>query len=100
MKEPCHNTVPTIDPATKRKRRKGGTSFSNSKQKKRRELKKKDLTCVGGRGTPSDLSKTCVVDEIGSWNWHLNLQPIEEEREDSGSRPPSMAESEHSTDSN
>ena len=46
MKEPSHNIVPTIDVATKRKSRMGGTSFSNLKQKKRKELKKNDLTCI------------------------------------------------------
>ena len=100
MKEPSDNTVLTIDVATKRKRRKGGTSFSTSKQRKRRELKKKDLTSIEGRGTPSNLSKQCHVDEIGSTNPHLNLNPIEEEGEDSGSRAPSMAESEHRINSN
>ena len=100
MKEPCHNTVPTTDLATKRKRRKGGTSFSNSKRKRWRELKKKDITCIEGRGTPSDFSKQCHVDEIGTLNPHLNLHPIEEEMEDTGSRAPSMAESEHRTNSN
>jgi hypothetical protein len=44
MKEPSDNTVPTIDVAAKRKRRKGGASFSTSKQRKRRELKKKDIS--------------------------------------------------------
>ena len=68
MKEPRHSIVHTINPATKRKRRKRGTSFSNSKQRKRIEFKKKDLTWIEGKGTMSDLSKTCVVDEIGSWN--------------------------------
>jgi hypothetical protein len=100
MKEPSDNTNPTIDVATKRKRRKGGTSFSNSKQKKRRELKKKDLTSIEGRGTPSDLSKPFAIDETGYLNMQLNLHPIEEEKEDSGSHAPSMAESEHRTNSN
>ena len=99
MKEPGHNTVPTIDLATKQKRIKGGTNFNNSKQRKRRELKKKDLTCIEGRGTPLVLSKQCHVDEIGSSNLHLNLQPIEE-RKDSGSRAPSMAESKYRTNFN
>jgi hypothetical protein len=63
MKEPSDKTVPTIDVATKRKRSKGGTSFSNSKQKKRRELKKNDLTSIEGREIPSNLSKPFAIDE-------------------------------------
>lgn len=97
MKETGHKAE---DVATKRKRRKGGTSFSNSKQRKRRELKKKDLTSIEGRGTPSDLSKQIPIDEIGHSNPQLILDRIEEEREDSGSRAQSMAESEHPTNSN
>lgn len=99
MKEPSDNTVPTIDLSTKRKRRKGGTNFSTSKQRRRKELKKKDLTCIDRRGTPSDFSKQCQVDEIGSTNPQLNLHPIEEERKDSGLRAPSTAKSEHRTNS-
>ena len=95
MKEPDHNTISTIDPGKKRKKRKGGTSFSNSKQRKRREFKKKEETCIEGRGNPSNLQNTCAMDKRGSLNWHLSLQPIEEEREDSGSQAPSMAKSEH-----
>lgn len=88
------------DAATKRKRRKGGMSFSNSKQRKRRELKKKDLTSIDGRGTPSDLSKQNCTYEIGQSNPQLNLDRIEEEKEESGSLAQSMAESEHPTNSN
>ena len=97
MKEPGHKAE---DVATKRKRRKGGTSFSNSKQRRRRELKKKDLTSIEGRGTPSDLSKPIPTDEIGQSKAQLSLHRIEEEREDSGSRSPSMEEREHPTNSN
>jgi hypothetical protein len=100
MKEPSHNTIPTTNVATKWKRRKGGTSFSNSKQKKQRELKKNDLTSIEGKMTPSDLSKLFAIDETWYSNPQLNLHPIEEEREDSGSRAPSMAENEHRTNSN
>jgi hypothetical protein len=101
MKEPSDNTIPTIDVATKRKRRKGGTSFSTSKQRKRRELRKKDLTSIEGRGIPSYLNdKPFGIEETGYSNPQLNLHPIEEEREDNGSRLPSMAGSEHRTNSN
>jgi hypothetical protein len=101
MKEPSDNTVPTIDVATKRKRRNGGTSFSISKQRKQRELKKNDLMSIEGRGTPSDLrNKPFGIEETGYSNPQLNLHQIEEEREDSGSRAPSMAGSEHRTNSN
>ena len=88
----CHHNFST----RARTKSKGGELLvTTSKQRKRRELKKKDLMSIEGRGTPSDLSKQCHVDEIGSMNPHLNLNPIEEEGEDSGSRAPSMAESEH-----
>jgi hypothetical protein len=100
MKEPSDNTVLTIDVATKRKRRKGGTSFSTSKQRKRSELKKKDLTSIEGRGTPSDLSKSFAIDETGFLNPQLNFHPIEEEKEDSGSRAPLMVGSKNRTNYN
>ncbi len=68
MKEPCNNVVPTADPGRKRQRRKGGTSFNNSKQMRHRELKKKDKMCIEGRGTPTDLSKRCGEVETRSSN--------------------------------
>ena len=40
------------------------------------------------------------MDERGSLNRHLNLQLIEEEREDNGSHAPPMAEIEHRNKSN
>ena len=46
MKEADQNTVFTIDPRKKRKKRMGGTSFSNSRQKRRREFKQKEETCI------------------------------------------------------
>jgi hypothetical protein len=74
------------------KEEKGRHEFQQIKERKRRELKKKKKEmCIEGRGTPSDLTNTCAVDKRGSLNWHLDLQSIEEEREDSGSRAPSMA---------
>jgi hypothetical protein len=100
MKEPSDSTVSTIDVATKQKRRKGGTSFNTLKQRKRRELKKKDLTSIEGRGTPFDLSKPFGIEETWYSKPQLNLHPREEEKEDNGSRAPSMAGSEHRTNSN
>ena len=47
-----------------------------------------------------DLSKQISTDEIGHSNPQLNLDRIEEEREESGSLAQSMAESEHPTNSN
>jgi hypothetical protein len=95
MKEPDQNIVSTIDLGKKKKKKKGGTSFSNSKQRRRRELKKKEETCIEGRGTPSNWQNMCAVDRRG-----LNLRPIDEEGEDSGSQTPCMAESEHRNSSN
>ena len=46
------------------------------------------------------MSKTYGVVETRVSNRHVDLQSIEEKREDSGSRAPSMAESEHCIDSN
>ena len=100
MKESDHIIVSTINPRKKRKKRKGGMSFNNSKQRKRRELNKKEETCIEGRGTSSNLENTCGEGKRGPLNWHLNLQSIEEEWEDSDSHAPSMAESEHHNSSN
>jgi hypothetical protein len=100
MKEPEHNTDSTIDPGRKRKKRKGGTSFSNSKQRRRRELKKKEESYIEGRGTPTDLQNIGGESKRGSSKRQLNLEAIEEDREDSDSAAPSMAESEHLNCSN
>jgi hypothetical protein len=100
MKEPDHNTYSTIDPGKKRKKRKGGLSFSNSKQRKRRELKKKEESYIEGRGTPSDVQSTGEESKRGSSKRQLNLQPIEEDREDSESPAASMEESEQPNSSN
>jgi hypothetical protein len=45
-------------------------------------------------------NKPFGIEKTGYSNPQLNLHPIEEEREDSGSRAPSMAGSEHRTNSN
>jgi hypothetical protein len=42
MKEPENIRNSTIDPRKKQKKRKGGTNFSKSKQRRLRELKKKE----------------------------------------------------------
>jgi hypothetical protein len=99
MKETGNSQVSTADPGRKRKKRKGGLSFSTLKQRRRRELRKKEITCTEGSRTPSDLSKTCG--EVGTVdsNKELDLDPIEEEQEYNRSRAPSMAESEHRTNS-
>ena len=52
------NVVYTADPGKKRKKMKGGLSFSNLKQRRRRELRKKEQTCTQGSEPPSNLSKT------------------------------------------
>jgi hypothetical protein len=95
MKEPGNSVVSTADPGRKRKKRKGGTSFSNSKQRRRRELRKKEQTGTQGSEPPTDLTKRGGLDETGTSSRNEELQRIEEEREQSGSREPSMGESEH-----
>ena len=100
MKEPEHNANSTINPGKKRKKQKGGLSFNNSKQRRRRELKKKGESYIEGRGTPSDVQSTGGDSTRGSLKWQLNLQPIEENGEDSESPAPSMEESEHPNSSN
>jgi hypothetical protein len=99
MKEPDNSVVSTVDPGRKRKKRKGGTSFSNSKQRRRRELKKKEQTGIQGSEPPTDLTNTGGEDETGTSSKKEELQRIEEEREHSGSREPSMGESEHRSNS-
>ena len=75
-------------------------SFSNSKQRRRRELKKKEEAYIEGRGTPSDVQSTGEESKRGSSKRQLNLQPIEEDREDSESPAASMEESEQPNSSN
>ena len=99
MKKTGNSVVPTDDAGRKRKKRKGGTSFSTSKQRRRRELRKKEKTCTQGSEPLADLTKTGEEDETGISNRNEELQRIEEERENNGSREPSMGESEHRSNS-
>jgi hypothetical protein len=99
MKEPGNSVVSIADPGRKRKKRKGGTSFSNSKQRRRRELRKKEQTGSQGSEPQTDLSKTGGEDETRTSSRNEELERIEEEREQSGSREPSMGESEHRSNS-
>ena len=99
MKETCNSQVSTGDPGRPRKKRKGGLSFSTSKQRRRRELKKKEQTCTEGSEPQTDLTKT-GGEERGSSSRNEELKPIDEEMEDSGSREPTMADSEHRSNSN
>jgi hypothetical protein len=100
MKETCNSQVSTADPGRPRKKGKGGLSFSTSKQRRRRELRKKEQTCTEGSEPLTDLSKTGTEVEMGASSRNEELNPIEEEREDSGSREPMMAESDHRSNSN
>jgi hypothetical protein len=100
MKEPEHNIDCIIDTRKKQKKQKIGMSFSTLKQRRRRKLKKKEKLYIEGIGTPSDLQNTCRKNNKGSLNWQLNLKPIEEDREDSETPAPSMAESEQHNSSN
>lgn len=56
--------------------------------------------CIEGRGTLTNLSKTCGEVETRASHRKVELQLIEEEREHSVSREPSMAEREHRSNSN
>jgi len=100
MKETCNSQVSTADPGRPRKKRKGGLSFSTSKQRRRRELRKKEKTCTEGSEPQTDLSKTDGEVEIGASSRNEELKPIDEEMEDSGSREPTMADSDHRSNSN
>ena len=87
-------------PFEKRKKRTGGLSFNNLKQRRRGEQKKKDESYIEGRGTPSDVQNTGGESKRGFPKRQLNLQPIEEDREDRESPPASMEESEQPNSSN
>lgn len=100
MKETGNSQVSTADPGRPRKKRKGGLSFSTSKQRRRRELKKKEQTCTEGSEPQTDLSKTGGEVKTGASSRNEELKPIDEEMEDSGSREPTMADSEHRSNSN
>lgn len=105
MKEPGHNTVSTADLVRKRKKRRGSTTFTNSKQRRRNELKKKELSSIEGRETPSDLSEPVEEEVGGSWRARcrmrsLNLLPINEEAKYRSSPSLAMAENEQRTNSN
>ncbi len=95
MKELGNSQVSTADPGRKRKKRKGGTSFSNSKQRRRRELRKNEQSCTQGSEPPTNLSKTGGEAETWTCSMNEKLERIEEEREQSGSGEPLMGESEH-----
>ena len=99
MKNLGNSQVSTADPRRKRKKRKGGTSFSNSKQRRRRELRKNEQSCTQGSDPPTDLSKTGGEAETWTSSRNKELERIEEEREQSGSREQSMGESEHRSES-
>ena len=99
MKERGNSQVSTADPGRKMKKKNGGTSFSNSKQRRRSELRKKEQSCTHGNEPPTYLSKTGGDAETGTYSRIEELERIEEEREQSGSREPSMGESEHQSDS-
>ena len=100
MKETCNNVVCTADPGRKRKKMKAGTSFSNSKQRRQRELRNKKQTCTLGSEPPSDVSKTGGEVETNTSSKNEELEQIEEEWEHNGSLEPSMAEIEHRSNSN
>ena len=99
MKEPGNSVVSTAELGRKKKKRKGGTSFSNPKQRRRRELRKKEQTSTQESEPPTDLRKTDGEAETGTYSRNEELQRIDEEQEQSGSRDPSMGESEHRSNS-
>lgn len=73
----------------KKRKKKGGTRFTNSKDKKRRDLKKKELLNIEGQGTPLELQEEICIKEGISWRrrckiQHINLESIEEEGQKGG----------------
>ena len=58
MKEGRHTTGGMGDPSRKRKKKRGGTNFTSSKQRRHREVKKREASCTEGWGTPPDLSES------------------------------------------
>ena len=100
MKETGNSQVSTANFGRKMTKRKGGLSFSNSKQRRWRELRKKEQTSIEGSETPIDLSRTVAEVETGGSCRNDELEWIEEEREHNESCEPSMAESEHRSNSN
>ena len=90
MKERGHTTVSSAELSRKPRKRRGKTNFSNSKQKRRaaRDVKKRDISSIEGRGTPSNLSKGVEEAQGGTWRgrckiWLLHLESIAE-AEDAG----------------
>ena len=100
MKETWNSVVSTADPGRKKKKMKGGLSFINSKQRRRRELRKEEQACTQGSEPQSYMSKTSGEVETKKSSKNEELERIEEEREHSGSDEPSIAESEHRSNSN
>ena len=100
MKEPGNSQVSTANPGRKRKKRKGGLNFSNSKQRRRRELRKKEQSFTHGNDPPTDLSKTGEEAETGTCSKKEELERIEKEGEKGVSQEQSMGGSEHQSDLN
>ena len=77
----------------KRKKR-GGSNFSVSRQRQRRELKRKESLGAEGSMSPRKPSESGVEEQGRSWRlgckiWALDLEPIEDElvQTDGGSEP-------------
>ena len=84
MKEIGLTTGNMGDRSRKYKKRRVGTNFTNSKQKRRRELKKREATQVGRQRIPTNFSEV-VGEDYKSFSRldckmrSLVLEPIEEE---------------------
>ena len=57
MKEGRYTIGGTRDPLRKQKKRKSGTNFTSSKQKRCREVKKREASCIEGQGTFAGLEQ-------------------------------------------
>jgi len=103
MKESSLTVANRGQPTTKRKKRRGGLTFSNAKGRKLRKQReaRKSLSIVG-RGTPSDLREIGDCQKAASWRGRckirtLNLEPMERGKESS---PSGMTEGKPQTGSN
>ena len=72
------------DTSRKRRKRKGGTSFTGSKQRRRiRELKRRDASCKVGAVARSEPSETSEDMQGRTWRqhckiWSLDLEGVDE----------------------
>jgi len=76
MKKTNYSSVLSSEPLRNPKKRRGKTNFTNSKQKRRRESKKKVGTSIVGRRTPSIYSEQGEEELRPSWRLDCKIQPL------------------------